>query len=45
MPKSCKILEIPMDGEYKLEVLYLNRHPLIEEFIERHAIKNVLVEL
>jgi len=45
LPLNSKIMEIPMDDEYKLEVLYIKKHPLIEDFIKEHGIRLFHVEL
>jgi hypothetical protein len=45
LPLNSKIMEIPMDDEYKLEVLYIKKHPLIEDFIKEQDIRLFDVEL
>jgi hypothetical protein len=37
LPPETRIVEIPVDAQYSLIVLYLVRHPLVDQRIEEHG--------
>jgi hypothetical protein len=39
LPDNARIIEIPLDATYRLDVLYLISHPYIDDMIERLNLK------
>ncbi len=39
IPQSSRVLEIPIDANYAIQVLYLVRHPRVDEVIEQQGLR------
>jgi len=39
LPKETRVIEIPIDSQYKIDILYIIKHPEIEKCIKRYKLK------